>query len=154
LSTGVRQGIANTRDRPDQRQGDSARLAAAVYAYRQLGTLPRHRSDFERLRERGIWLLDASVHAIHSPNGQRLSRGVKCELHESWWKHYGRRVIEDMPGAKLWALGKTVNDDLSPVIRQSNLDFLGWIYQPQAARRPLNMEQGWPELLKDVNSAG
>ncbi|MGF1482056.1 MAG: hypothetical protein ACFB4I_21680 [Cyanophyceae cyanobacterium] len=100
-----------------------------------------------RLQRQGIWVLDASLHAMYIPGGKRVPNRLKFALHQLWWEQYGSYVLSQIPQAKVWIIGKTVADDL----KKLKIPWDGWIYQPGAGRSPSrNLEQGWPELLKDI----
>src|SRR5581483_9129742 len=97
-----------------------------------------------RLRERGVWLLDASLHAIYAPGGHRPGPKTVRALHESWWRGYGRGVVESCPGARVWAIGRGVFNALQPL----GVPLQGWTYQPNARRQAgIDAHRGWRELL-------
>lgn len=101
-----------------------------------------------RLQHRGIWVLDASLHAMYAPGGKRIPNRLKFALHQLWWNHYGSDLLSQFRGAKVWIIGKTVADDL----KKLQIPSQGWIYQPGAGRSPnRNLEHGWSELLQDIN---
>ena len=101
----------------------------------------------EAMQTRGVWVIDASLHAMYLPGGKRVSNSVKFALHQLWWEDYGSHLLSKFPQAKIWIIGKTVADDL----KKLKIDFQGWIYQPGAGRSPkINMELGWPELLRNI----
>ncbi|HEY5909213.1 MAG TPA: hypothetical protein VJA21_01270 [Verrucomicrobiae bacterium] len=89
----------------------------------------------------GIWLLDASVHAIYLRHGRRLPDAVKAELHRQWWQHYGKRVLESCSGAKVWVIGKTVFNCLQCL---AGWRCRGWVYQPN-----YDTTTNWPRLMVD-----
>jgi hypothetical protein len=98
----------------------------------------------ETLREmcrRGIWLLDASAHAIYLGYGQRLSRAIKDELHRQWWDGYGCHVVASCSETKIWVIGKTVFNCLNAL---PDWRCRGWIYQPN-----YDMKTNWQGMLKD-----
>lgn len=100
-------------------------------------------NTLQTLQRRGVWLLDASLHAIYAPGGRRLPSDIKRELHRLWWRHYGAELVRSAPGARVWAIGKTVADELRTV----GVSMDDWIYQPQAARgATVDMERGWDDL--------
>ena len=109
----------------------------------------RMRWKVDTLRElyrMGIWLLDASAHAIYRRNDVRLSEAVQQTLHEEWWNGYGKFLIDSCESAKVWVIGKTVYKCLT----NAGLNVYGgprWVYQPNAQNVDLN--QNWSELLKD-----
>lgn len=97
-----------------------------------------------RLREHGIWLLDASLHGIYSPGGSRPSASTVRALHRAWWQEYGRWVVDSCPGARLWAIGRGVDRALQPL----DVPLAGWVYQPNAWAQPgMDLERGWREVL-------
>jgi hypothetical protein len=98
----------------------------------------------------GIWLLDASVHAIFLGRGARLEREIPKSLHQQRWDGYGRHVVDSCREAKIWVIGKTVFDCLSNR-RDWRCD--GWVYQPNVANflsnASKNLNHNWPQLLED-----
>jgi hypothetical protein len=107
----------------------------------------RMRWKVDTLRElyrMGIWLLDASVHAVYQGNGNRLPSEIQNALHQQWWKGYGRHVVGFCDGAKIWVIGKTVFNCLSSL---PGWRCRGWVYQPNASNVDLN--HNWPKLLED-----
>jgi hypothetical protein len=103
----------------------------------------------QTLQARGVWLLDASLHAIYAPGGGRVPPEIKYELHRQWLRYYGTHILSEMLQARRWVIGKTVYDALADV----GFSESGWIYQPQAQRsRGVDMETGWADLMKDVGA--
>lgn len=101
----------------------------------------------ETLRQmcrQGIWLLDASVHAIYRGYGHRLPPAIKADLHRQWWNGYGRHVIASCGKTKVWVIGKTVYNCLSTL---PGWRCRGWVYQPNAPE--VNLNRNWPQLLED-----
>lgn len=72
----------------------------------KLGTL-------KRLREKGVWLVDASIVAVVSPSQGRLYRGntYRLMLRESW-SHLVWPTIEHEPLEQVWVIGKRVGEAL------------------------------------------
>ena len=100
-----------------------------------------------KLQTKGVWVLDASLHAMYTPGGKRISNKLKFALHQLWWQEYGSHLLSGFPQAKVWIIGKTVADDLKKI----KIPFDGWIYQPGAGRSPnINLQYGWLQLLADV----
>lgn len=97
------------------------------------------------LCNRGIWLLDASVHAIYAPTGNRRQDGevlrrsnrisyeTASDLHHSWWQHYGEPTIHELGNPPIWFIGKSVHDILKS--KNQQLQAKGWMYQPNARPR-------------------
>jgi len=104
----------------------------------------------ETLQKRGIWVLDASFHAMYAPGGKRIPNAQKLHLHRQWWDAYGEQLITRFPQAKVWVIGKTVADDL----KKLGIPFEGWIYQPGAGRRrDRDLEYSWDELSKLIDGS-
>ncbi len=102
-------------------------------------------ATLQEMQAKGVWVIDASIHAMYLPGGKRVSNQIKSTLHRFWWEDYGAGLWSRFPEAKVWIIGKTVADELQKL----KIDFQGWIYQPGAGRSPKrNMESGWVELLK------
>ena len=107
----------------------------------------RMKWKIETLRElyrMGVWLLDASVHAIYLRNRRRLPNEIQQELHNQWWKGYGRFLMTHCGFPKIWVIGKTVHKCLA---NTEGWSCNGWIYQPNAPVFDLN--RNWPEVLED-----
>ena len=103
----------------------------------------------ETLRElhrRGIWLLDASVHAIYLRHEHRLPDHMKQELHRHWWEGYGRFLLSDCGSPKVWVIGKTVYNCLAE-FGFKDWNCRGWVYQPSASG--YDPDRNWPGLLDD-----
>ena len=101
-----------------------------------LGSAPGARlrakvETLQRMRASGIWLLDASLHGIYMPKGERIDAvsGLTRDLQELWWRGYGRALIEDAKPEKIIAIGKGLFNNM-----RSSIPFDDWIYQPQGAR--------------------
>lgn len=104
-----------------------------------------------KLQQKGVWVLDASSHAMYAPGGKRVSNRLKFALHQLWWENYGCDLLSQFPQARVWIIGKTVADDL----KKLKIPMQGWIYQPGAGRSPSrDLEQGWAELLESIAAEG
>jgi hypothetical protein len=106
----------------------------------------RLRWKIEALRQlcrQGIWLLDASVHAIYLGYNQRVPPDIQRILHQQWWVGYGRHVIGSCGETKIWVIGKAVFDCLHGL---PDWRCRGWVYQPNH-----DTETNWPNLLDDCN---
>lgn len=99
-----------------------------------------------RLKELGVWLLDASAHAIYI--GNRLRRSPECcqALHRQWWEHYGRHVVADCGDPLVWVIGASAHRYLVGV---DGFKSQGFIYQPNA-RGKIDRERNWNRLLGDI----
>lgn len=102
------------------------------------------------LRDRGVWLLDASLHAIYAP--QRCPKAttplkLRQTLHETWWQEYGSPTLDQIADPYVCIIGKMTADTLAAI----GVPFHNWIYQPQAARGAgVKMERGWSDLLAAI----
>lgn len=84
------------------------------------------------VRENGIWLLDASVHACYLGNGKRLPQRLVERIIPVSWKKYVKPIIDDLSidESHIRIIGKTLHSILA---RASwGID---WIYQPNARFR-------------------
>lgn len=103
-------------------------------------------TTLRQLQQAGIWVLDASAHAIYAPGGQRLPDRVSTALHRQWWQDYGRPLLAES-GAMPWIIGKTVADTFARL----GVPMAGWIYQPGAGRSSkTNLDRGWDALLAHI----
>lgn len=94
----------------------------------------------ERLKERGIWLVDASVAALYLPGEAKPSARVREAVLQTSWDAYTRSVVESAGPEAILCIGVGVARAL-----RGRLDRLGipWggVHQPQA------------HLSSDVHSA-
>ena len=102
------------------------------------------------LYKSGVWLLDASVHAIYRRFNQRLAPEAAAILHRQWWENYGQWLLGTLDDPAVFVIGKTVFEHLSQL---PEWNFTNWIYQPRYDSH-LN-KKGWRELermLEDLHS--
>ena len=120
----------------------------------ETGRQPRKATLAERLRwkvftlltlqEKGVWLLDSSLHAFYMPGGTQVGTGhggLDAAIHEIWWRYYGSTLVAETD-APLWAIGGQVATRLSAL----GVPLSGWIYQPQARVTNEVREQRWREF--------
>jgi len=100
-----------------------------------------------RMKERGVWLLDASAHAIYL--GDRVRRSKDCcrALHRQWWEYYGRHVVKECADPLVWVIGASAHSQL---IGLDGFTCGGFIYQPNT-RGKIDKERNWVSLLSDVS---
>ena len=115
------------------------------------GTCLRERLEWKietlkELKRIGVWLLDASAHAIYVCGGLRRSPDCCRRLHRQWWEHYGSAVISDCGHPLVWVIGASAHRHLSAL---PGFKCQGFIYQPNA-RGNLNMDRNWDRLIADV----
>jgi hypothetical protein len=104
------------------------------------GTAGHSQQDFQwkldtlqRLRSRGIWLLDASIHACMNPrfpqgdHRRRMSGRLYKDVLAASWEYVRTNVLSC---DEVWCIGKNLRNDLDAPI----LDRGKWIYQPNGAR--------------------
>lgn len=121
------------------------------------GTQPKHRRGaprHERLNEKirtlkvmaelGIWLVDASFHAISLRKGERLDPELVGKLQRLWWEDYGRTIIDAEQPERIVAIGKGVFSAMQHCMR-----FNDWIYQPQGVRS-VSQQQHNSRVLEDL----
>jgi hypothetical protein len=94
----------------------------------------------------GIWLLDASVHAICLRNNHRLPPAVQQELHNQWLAGYGRFLMQTCEYPRVWVIGKMVHNCTTNA-QVGDWNWGEWVYQPNASGFDLN--HNWPQLLED-----
>jgi len=93
-------------------------------------------------REKGLWLLDASVHGCYFGKGKRLPRKTVKEIIPIAWNGYVKPVIDDASIDKkcVWIIGKSLLEKLNDTSILRN----NWIYQPNARFR-YNKEKHYKE---------
>ena len=99
-----------------------------------------------RLKQRGVWLLDGSVHAIYLGRRQRRSFETCQALHRQWCEHYGNKVLEQAGNPVVWAVGAGVRDCLRGNLAGFQPD--NFLYQPNARGVDLNLN--WDRLMADL----
>lgn len=103
----------------------------------------------EKLKEKGIWLLDASIVALYQDNVKPSPKTMK-EIIESSWEHYISNVIHENHPEKIIIIGKgvakTLEENLSkvntPVYVQS---------QPQGIRRKNDLKKSFEKYYEMCN---
>ena len=96
-----------------------------------------HGSDWriqilEGLYRKGIWLLDASVHAIYRGKGKKFAKKDKDRLHLQWWEGYGKHIMQPGNQAQVWVIGKGVYKVLTNSCSEFSQMISGCISQPNA----------------------
>ena len=92
--------------------------------------LTRKVNILKAFKKKGLWLLDASVHACYLGSDERLPDDLVCKIIPLSWKNYIRPIIDytRVKPENVWIIGKTTHDLLhGKYIRDEN-----WIYQPRA----------------------
>jgi len=85
------------------------------------------------LKEKGIWLLDASVHACYKGKGERLPSRLVKKIIRVAWNGYVKPIIDDITidRKSVWIIGKGLHDTLTGRYAWGS----NWIYQPNARFR-------------------
>lgn len=81
---------------------------------------------------KGIWLLDASVHAIYRRHNTAIMGNDKNLLHQQWWDGYGKFILFQGNNAQIWVIGKGVYNALTNCSTEFAHLANGWVYQPNA----------------------
>jgi len=84
----------------------------------------------ETFMEKGIWLLDASVHACYKGRNERLPSKLVEKIVPISWNAYVKPIIDDISidRPRVWIIGKGLHDTL----RGEYAGGSNWIYQPDA----------------------
>jgi len=82
----------------------------------------------ETIKGKGIWLLDASVHACYKGKGKRLPPKLVKKITTISWNKYVKPIIDDISidRKRVWIIGKSLHDILGGEYTSSS----NWIYQP------------------------
>lgn len=102
-------------------------------------------TTLQRLKERGIWLLDGSFHAVYRPRGTRLRHDIAKALHRIWYEEYGSSIRKEASRAKVWCIGKAVLEAIGHEMQCGD-----WIYQPNARIGKEVRERRFMPLLQCV----
>lgn len=86
----------------------------------------------EGLYRKGIWLLDASVHAIYGRSEKKIANKEKARLHVQWWDGYGKHIMQSGNQAHVWVIGKGVYKALTDSCGEFARMISGCISQPNA----------------------
>jgi len=82
------------------------------------------------IKERGIWLLDASIHACYKGKGERLPQKLVRKIVPISWNKYVKSIIDDISIDRkcVWMIGKGLHDLLNSRYTLGS----NWVYQPNA----------------------
>lgn len=110
----------------------------------------------EALKERGVWLLDASPVALYAASQPKPPMSLLAQAMEIAWAAYTREAIREAAPRAVMIVGKMVHDGIGGRIRA----MLGpsvpveWMYQPQARRPAEEHAAGIERLRKMVEAHG
>jgi hypothetical protein len=104
-----------------------------------LGTKPRgmRKLDWKTMvlkaaKMKGLWLLDASLHACYLGRRERLPPEIVRSVVTVFWSKYVKAIIDDLPidREQIWTVGKGLHETLRALDARINAG--SWIYQPNA----------------------
>ncbi len=101
----------------------------------------------ECLGKIGVWLLDASVHAIYLGGKLRRSPETCRELHRQWWEEYGSKIIGQCGDPIVWVIGASAHRCLKDL---PGFRCRGFVYQPNA--QGVDLRFNWDRLMADIAS--
>ncbi len=86
----------------------------------------------QQMKERGIWLVDASICGLYIPGGSKprpikVKQALCCS-----WNGYVKNVIEKSKPERIVVIGKTVWNEISQFFSSELLSKSNWVYQPNA----------------------
>jgi len=86
----------------------------------------------KEMKEKGIWLVDASISGLYvpggsKPNSKKVKEAILCS-----WEGFVKNVIEECQPEKLIIIGKTVWKTMYPILPSNLRAKADWIYQPNA----------------------
>lgn len=85
----------------------------------------------ERLRDTGVWLVDASITALYQPRGQRTDRRAVVKTLTTCWDTYIRQVVAEASPKHIIVIGKGVACTLESRLRRVSAT-ITVLPQPQA----------------------
>jgi hypothetical protein len=85
----------------------------------------------EKLKQNGIWLLDASVIALYK-DSFKPSEDIMQNIIQTCWKHYISETIQDIQPQKIIVIGKGVSKSLSNELKATGIPIF---VQPQPNAR-------------------
>jgi len=107
-------------------------------------------SVLEQLKEKGVWLVDASIVALYNdtrkPDPDMMERIIKIS-----WKSYVSKVIQDRNPEKIIVIGKGVHKILERELRQTNIP-IHVQSQPQGIRTKAGIIEASEKYYKLCNN--
>ncbi|MFA5810098.1 MAG: hypothetical protein WC935_07175 [Thermoleophilia bacterium] len=100
---------------------------------RQTARLRAKVGILRELQATGVWLLDASLTAVYSPGGGRLSDGLIKTAIELSWRHHVRAFVQNASPEGVLVIGHGVWNIVSPWLRDLGIP-VGATFQPGAWR--------------------
>ncbi len=93
----------------------------------------------EKLKEKGIWLVDASIVALYNDNIKTIQK-IMEKIIEISWKQYVSNIIHEDKPEKIIVIGKGVSKILEDELKKFNIPF-HIQPQPQARLSKKNIEK-------------
>jgi len=87
-------------------------------------------SLLNKLRKKGIWLVDGSIVGLYNEGKKPPSR-VMEEILRTSWDHYIKELVVGSKPKYVMCIGKFVRDTLNEKIAETNIPY-DYIHQPQA----------------------
>lgn len=107
-------------------------------------------SVLEKLKEKGIWLVDASIVALYN-DAKKPEPRIMEEVIKISWKHYVSKVIQESNPKKIIVIGKGVHKILEPELRRTGLP-IHVQTQPQGIRTTSGMIEAFQKYYRLCNS--
>lgn len=96
----------------------------------------------QKLKESGVWLLDASIVALYLKNGDKLNNNIMSEIIKICWKQYISQIIHETKPEKIIVIGKWVSN-----ILKTELDKIGIPIHTQNQPRMISTKK-WKEYAE------
>lgn len=107
-------------------------------------------SLLKNLKEKGIWLVDASIVALYHKNEKPSQKTMKKIINISWEKYISQTIKESYP-EKIIVIGKNVANILSKKLKETKIPF--YIQpQPQARMSKENIEKTFKKYYSLCNT--
>jgi len=86
----------------------------------------------QALKQRGIWLVDASIVAVYKRKKKKPKPAAIKKVIRASWEGYTRATIEEARPVHVICVGKGIFDLLESDIRRIVGDNVDWVYQPNS----------------------
>jgi len=107
-------------------------------------------SILEKLKYKGIWLVDASIVALYNDNTKPIQKTME-KIIEISWKQYVSNIIHEAKPEKILVIGKGVSKILEDELKKFNVPF-HIQPQPQARLSKKNIEKTFEMYYELCNS--
>lgn len=107
-------------------------------------------SLLEKLNDRGIWLVDASIVALYN-NADKPFQKIMKEIMEISWEHHVSKVIHEVKPAKIIVIGVGVSNILEDKLNKINIPFHVQP-QPQGIRTKKGQEETFQKYYELCNT--